>query len=120
MKPYKGYSPRIWFEADDHCFHGVVEGIRDVVHFSGRSADELVRAFADSVDDYLAMCAEDGVAPDKPFSGKLPFRTSPNTHRMITQAAAARARSINQWMDEVLERAARETLAEGRHDIRTN
>ncbi|NOX74702.1 MAG: type II toxin-antitoxin system HicB family antitoxin [Alphaproteobacteria bacterium] len=117
MKPYKGYAASIWFEADDRLFHGTVEGIRDVVHFAGASVDELEQAYHDSVDEYLAFCAEDGVTPDKPYSGKLAFRTTPDHHRLISEAAACSVRSINQWMDEVLAAAAEKTLRQGRRKI---
>jgi predicted HicB family RNase H-like nuclease len=39
-------------------FYGEVINISDVVTFEGSSADELTQAFRDSVDDYLAFCAE--------------------------------------------------------------
>jgi len=113
MKTFKGYTATIWLDTDDRLFHGTVEGIRDTVHFAGASMDELEAAFHDSVDDYLAWCAEDGVELEKPCFGKLAFRTSPEHHRMITQAAAADAKSINQWMDDVLAEAARTRLAAG-------
>ncbi len=119
MKSYKGYTQSIWFEADDRLFHGVVEGLNDTVHFAGASVDELEQAFHDSVDDYLNWCAKDGVAPDKPYSGKLAFRTSPAHHRLISQAAANSAQSINQWMDEVLADAAKKALNKGKRSIRT-
>lgn len=118
MKTYKGYTPNIWFETDDRLFHGLVEGIRDTIHFAGSSVDELERAFQDSVDTYLEMCAEDGVPPEKPYSGKLAFRTSPEHHRLIAEAASAEALSINQWMDQVLSRSAQATLDEGRRRIK--
>ncbi|MEL6794766.1 MAG: type II toxin-antitoxin system HicB family antitoxin [Pseudomonadota bacterium] len=118
MKPYKGYAASIWFEADDRAFHGMVEGLRDVIHFTGASVDDLEAAFHASVDDYLAMCAEDGAAPEKPFSGKLAFRTSPEVHRKIAEAAAAEALSINQWMDRALRRSAEDALAEGRTRVK--
>lgn len=120
MKSYKGYTATIWLETDDALFHGIVEGIQDTVHFAGTSVQELETAFHDSVDDYLAMCAEDGVSPDKPYSGKLAFRTSPEHHRLITEAANASARSINQWMDDVLTEAAEKTLAQSRRVIKQN
>jgi len=33
-------------------------GIHDVVTFQGKTLEEIVQAFHDSVDDYLAFCAE--------------------------------------------------------------
>jgi predicted HicB family RNase H-like nuclease len=119
MKPYMGYVPSIWFEADDRSFHGVVEGLRDTVHFTGVSVDELEAAFHNNVDVYLEACVEDGIEPEKPWSGKLAFRTTPDHHRMIAEAAARRAKSINQWMDEALTEAAKQVIAEGGQVVRT-
>ncbi len=119
MKTYKGYTASVRFENGDNLLHGTVEGIRDVIHFAGTSVDELETAFHDSVDDYLDWCGEDGVSPEKPYSGKLAFRTTPEHHRMISEAAIAEARSINQWMDDALEAAARATLASGSRKVRT-
>lgn len=118
MKPYKGYVASLTLEPDDRMFHGTVEGIRDVIHFAGASIDELEAAFHASVDDYLAWCAEDGVEPRKPHSGRLAFRTTPDHHRLIAEAAARRALSINQWMDETLAEAARRVIAEGGQVVR--
>ncbi len=56
MLRYKGYSGI--FEADEDGLVGRVSGIRDIVTFEARTLDELVQAFHDSVDDYLAFCAE--------------------------------------------------------------
>jgi predicted HicB family RNase H-like nuclease len=58
--------------------------------------------FYKSVDDYLAFCKDLGEEPDKPFSGKLPFRRTPEHHRKIFIAASKAGKSINAWMDEVL------------------
>jgi predicted HicB family RNase H-like nuclease len=40
------------------------------------------------------------------FSGKLPFRTTPERHRKLFIAATTAGKSINAWMDEVLPQAA--------------
>ena len=50
---YKGYIGKIDFDEEAHVFHGQVINLRDVVTFQGRSIEELHRALADSVDDYL-------------------------------------------------------------------
>ena len=118
MKPYKGYNATVSFDEDALLFHGEVLGIRDVITFQARTAEELPKAFHESVDDYLDWCAEDGVEPEKPYSGKLAFRTTPEHHRLISDAAAASASSINQWMDSTLAKAAREILESGTRRIR--
>ena len=66
---YRGYVGMVEFDDEADIFHGEVVNLRDVITFRGRSVDELRRAFEESVDDYLAWCAEPGKQPDKLFSG---------------------------------------------------
>ena len=113
MKPYKGYSGTVAFDEDDRVFHGRVLGVRDIVAFEAETADDLVAAFHDSVDDYLAFCAERGVDPDKPFTGNLSLRLSGPVHKAVVDAAGLRAKSVNQWIADVLEEAAARDIASG-------
>jgi predicted HicB family RNase H-like nuclease len=46
------------------------------VTFKGKTVEEARQEFYNSVDDYLAFCEDLGEEPDKPFSGKLRFRTT--------------------------------------------
>jgi predicted HicB family RNase H-like nuclease len=112
MKPYKGYSASVTFDDDAMLFHGEVTGIRDVITFQARDAEGLTRAFHDSVDNYLAFCAEDDVPPEKPFSGTLSLRATPEQHRRMADAAARRALSLNQWIVSALEMRAEADLNE--------
>ena len=102
MKSYKGYSATVTFDEDALLFHGEVLGIRDVITFQARTAEELPKAFHESVDDYLDWCAKDGADPEKPFSGSLSLRATPELHRRMSDAAARHAKSLNQWMVEAL------------------
>ncbi|MBD9529998.1 toxin-antitoxin system HicB family antitoxin, partial [Paracoccus sp. PAR01] len=47
-----------------------------------------------------------GKEPLKPYSGKVMFRLRPETHCNIARAAELAGKSLNQWADEALERAA--------------
>ncbi len=98
---YKGYvSGPISF--DDGVFSAVVEGLSDVIHFEGQTAEELEQAFHDSIDDYLDMCKADGVEPDRAFSGQFMVRTDSKVHRNVALRAAAEGKSLNQWVSDVL------------------
>jgi predicted HicB family RNase H-like nuclease len=110
MINYKGYTGQIEVDVDADILHGRVVDIKDVVTFEGKTIEEAKQAFQDSVDDYLEFCAELGEEPDKPFSGKLPFLTTPNQHRLIYLAAIKTGKSINAWMDEVLTQSAKQTI----------
>lgn len=99
---YKGYTTQIEIDETAGILFGKVLDLKDMITFQGNTVQELEREFHDSVDDYLSWCEELGEEPDKPFSGKLPFRTTPENHRKIYLAAKRANKSINAWMDEVL------------------
>lgn len=110
MLEHRGYVGVAQYEPDERAFHGDVVGLRDVLHFSGQSVDELEASFRDAVDGYLAFCAADGVAPEKPMSGRILLRTTPDLHRQLTVAAARAGQSVNTFAVEALTRAAAEAL----------
>lgn len=110
MMNYKGYAGQIEIDQEANILFGRVLDIRDVITFKGETIAQAKQAFQDSVDDYLEFCHELGRTPDKPFSGKLPFRTTPDHHRKLFLAATKAGKSINAWMDEVLIIAAEELL----------
>ncbi len=82
-----------------------MSGLRDVIHFEGRTADELVKSFRDGIDDYLRLCAERGKEPDRPFSGTILVRTAPELHRKAALRAVAEGLSISQWISRQIGRA---------------
>ncbi len=102
---YKGYTGRFSHEDGDEAFHGTVLNLRDVIHFQGRSIEELRQSLKDSVDDYLAWCAAEGRTPEKSFTGKFIVRLSPELHRKVSTRAQAEGTSLNQWITETLEKA---------------
>ena len=108
MMHYKGYLSRVEFDDEANIFHGEVINIRDVVTFQGQSVDDLYRAFEDSVEDYLAFCAERGEAPNQPsYLERLTIALSPEQHRKVLTAARKAGKQVDQWASEVLDHAAR-------------
>lgn len=80
MMNYKGYIGKIEYDDDNREFSGCVINTRAVITFYGTSADEMEKEFHASVDDYLAWCSEDGIEPEKPYSGKVNVRHTPELH----------------------------------------
>ena len=110
MMKYKGYHAEVTYDHEAAIFHGEVVGTRDVIFFEGTSVDQLNEEFRFSIDDYLAVCAERGRKPDKTFSGRIPLRIPPNLHRAATVAARAEGKSLNSWIAESVEKAAKYTV----------
>ena len=100
---YKGYEGIAEFDEDAHIFSGEVLGLMDVITFQGETVSELEQAFHDSVDDYLQWCKEDGVAPEKPYSGHFIVRFDPDLHRRVAAAAGKKKMSVNKFMEKAAE-----------------
>ncbi len=102
---YKGYTARIEFDERDNLFVGRILGLRAMISFHGETVAELHAAFALAIDDFLADCKAQGIAPEKPASGKLMLRVPPEVHSAALVAAQAAGKSLNQWAMEVIQRA---------------
>ena len=105
MMHYKGYEAVVEFDEDAEIFHGEVLNLRDVITFQGETVQELRRAFQESVDDYLAFCAERGEEPERPYSGTFTVRIPPVLHRDIAFQARLKNKSLNSWVAELFEAA---------------
>ena len=110
MMQYKGYRAAVVFDDSAGVFHGEVVDTRDVITFEGDSVEQLRKEFEVSIDDYLAVCAERGREPDRPYSGKIPLRVAPQVHRAAAAAARSEGKTLNAWLAETVERAATQTL----------
>ena len=102
---YQGYAARIEYDDEDGIFFGRIVGIEDGVTFHANTVAELRAAFREAVDDYVATCAKIGKAPQKPYSGRVMFRISPDIHAKASRAAELSGKSLNQWAEEVLRKA---------------
>ena len=102
MIDYKGYIGDVNFDSEAHLFHGEVINTRDVITFQGKSVDELEKALIDSVEDYLEWCKEDGVSPEKPYSGKFNLRLSPELHKEVAITAKKMKISINKFVEKAV------------------
>ena len=68
---------------------------------------ELKKAFAGSIEDYLAFCKVRGEEPEKPFSGQFVVRTDPALHKDLSSAARRAGVSLNKFVTSALEKAVR-------------
>jgi predicted HicB family RNase H-like nuclease len=108
MIEYKGYVGVFEFDEELGQLPGYAVNTQDVIPFCGSSVEELKAEFKTSVEEYLAFCAEKGRDPEKPFSGDLSIRTSPDIHRWIAMQAARRRVSMNSLVESILEKAVSE------------
>ena len=100
---YKGYIGSVNYSDKDQVFFGKIEGINGLVNFEGESVKELTEAFHEAVDDYLAYCQDEGLEPDKSYTGVLNVRLPPAIHSQIAMLALQAGLSINAYIKDALE-----------------
>lgn len=103
---HEDFSARVEFDDADGVFTGRIAGIEDGVGFHADTVVGLRAAFREAVDDYLETCAAIGKTPEKAYSGKVMFRVDPDVHRRAALAAELSGKSLNQWAEDVLSKAA--------------
>jgi predicted HicB family RNase H-like nuclease len=103
---YKGYTARIEFDQRDDIFTGKIIGIVDNITFHGETVKKLRADFEAAIDQYLADCEATGRRPLKAASGKLMLRVSPEVHARALATAKTAGKSLNQWAEEVMDKAA--------------
>jgi predicted HicB family RNase H-like nuclease len=60
---HRGITGTYDYEQGDEMMHGNVAGITDMVHFCGKTHEEVYTDFIVSIEDYLAFCQELGRIP---------------------------------------------------------
>ncbi len=99
---YKGYLGSIEFSQEDGLFYGKVQGIRALLSYEGKDAKTLVKDFQGAIDDYLALCAQQGTAPEVAYKGSFNVRVSPELHKQAVVRAAAEQVSLNKLVENAL------------------
>jgi predicted HicB family RNase H-like nuclease len=102
MMEYKGYLGIVEYDAEAKLFHGDVINTRDVITFQGTTVAEIEKAFKESIEDYLAWCKEDGVEPEKPYSGRFNLRLPPELHKEAAINARKLKMSINSFVEKAI------------------
>lgn len=102
---YKDYIGSVEFSESDGIFFGKVMGIRALISYEGTNAKELVEDFHSAVDDYLSLCDEKGIAPERAYKGTFNVRISPELHRQCAIYAVSHQKTLNSFVEDSLKRA---------------
>ena len=101
---YKGYVGSVEFSEEDGIFFGRILGIRSLISYDGKNAQELVDDFHGAVDDYLAMCAAEGITPEKAYNGSFNVRISAEMHKQAAICALQNNSTLNKIVEQALQR----------------
>lgn len=100
MMNYKGYIGKVEYDDENRIFSGSIINVRTVITFQGSTVDEIEQEFKASVDDYIEWCKEDGIEPEKPYSGRFNVRFTPELHRQAAVGAKMLGISLNNFVEK--------------------
>ncbi len=99
---YKGYIGSVHYSDEDEVFFGKVEHIKSLINYEGTDVKSLKAAFKEAVDDYLELCIQKNIEPEKPFKGTFNVRVGESVHRQAAIFAEQNNISLNQLVKDAL------------------
>lgn len=99
---YKGYYGTVEFSAADKVLFGKVIGVNSLISFEGESVQNLKEDFERAIDDYLEMCAEKNIEPEKAYKGSFNVRVSPELHKNLVLYSASHGQTLNSTVEEAI------------------
>ncbi len=100
-----GFDAVINYDPEIDMFRGEFVNLNGGADFYASDVAGLQQEGKLSLDVFLKMCAEDGVAPRKSYSGKFNVRIPPELHEHLVLKAASAGKSINQLVIESISSA---------------
>ena len=102
---YKGYVGSIELSESDGVLFGKALGIRSLISYEGTTGKELVDDFHGAIDDYLALCEDEGTEPEVAYKGSFNVRfKKPETHRRAAIYALTHNQSLNSFVEDCVEK----------------
>ena len=99
---YKGYYGIVEISVADNVLFGKVIGINSLISYEGDNIQSLKENFEGAIDDYLEMCEENGIDPEKTYRGNFNVRVAPELHKTLALYSASRGQSLNYTVEEAI------------------
>jgi predicted HicB family RNase H-like nuclease len=100
---YKGYSGTVEYSAADNILFGSVLGLKGLISYEGSSVQSLKEDFEGAIDDYLDMCKEEKVTPEKPYDGRFSIQIPSDLHKNIDLYSISHGMSFDSAVEKALE-----------------
>lgn len=101
-----GHKAIVSFDPETRLFRGEFVGLNGGADFYASDVDGLYREGAASMETFMEVCREQGIDPIRQFSGKFQVRLDKKLHEQAVTVAAARGKSLNQFVAEAIEHEA--------------
>ena len=102
LMEHRGYFGTVEFSSANQILFGKVLGISGLISYEGDSLKDLKKSFKEAVDDYLYMCSEENIEPQRAYRGKFNVRVSPELHKSLALYSAAQGQTLNSVVEEAI------------------
>ena len=100
---YKNFIGSVEYNETDKILFGKVQGIRGLISYEGQNVDELEQDFRAGIDEYLEVCKEKGIEPQKSFTGAFNVRIPSDTHVQAVLEAQELGINLNAFVKSAIE-----------------
>lgn len=107
LMEYAGFLASVEYDPELDSFMGSVLNLPSPITFYGKTTEELHQEFSNSIQEWLAVCRERGIMPEKPGSSSLTIQLAPALHEEIATAAAKSGKTLNAWVVDGLKALAK-------------
>ncbi|MDR0793188.1 MAG: type II toxin-antitoxin system HicB family antitoxin [Chitinophagaceae bacterium] len=96
---YKNFIGSIEYSEPDNILYGKVLGInRVLISYEGQTIDELKKDFIDGIEHYLSVCQEEGITPQKSYTGTFNVRIPSDMHGKAVLKAQELGMNLNSFV----------------------
>jgi predicted HicB family RNase H-like nuclease len=113
---HMGYYGTVEYSDTDDILFGKVIGVSGLISYEGDSVQSLKADFEGAIEDYLELCAKNGVEPERVYKGSFNVRVSPELHKKLTYYSASHGYTLNSAVEEAIERLVAEVPPRPRRD----
>lgn len=100
-----GHKAVICFDSEIAMFRGEFIGLNGGADFYADNVAALLEEGRKSLEIFLQLCEEKGIAPFREYSGKFNVRLDPSVHEAAVTYAASQNKSLNEWVAEAINQA---------------
>jgi len=99
---YNDYLGTVEFSLEGNVFHGKVVGIDGLISYEGHDLESLRQDFEEAVGDYLAMCVDEKIEPQKPYFSHLNVKISLALHKNLAAFSSRHNKTLSETVEEAL------------------
>lgn len=103
MLEYKDFIGSVVYSSKDNILFGKVIGINSLISYEGDSIKSLRDDFQEAIDNYLDICEETKILPEKSYKGSFNVRVSPILHKELVLLSSSRGVSLNSVVCEAID-----------------